>query len=77
MANGSIFAIGGLDRFGLTSVVEQLDERDKKWKQVQSMIAPRCSHAAVSYNDLVYVIGGQSKQSKAQNTVEVFDQNKK
>ena len=76
VADGSIFAIGGHNAFGFISYVEQLHDLDGKWKKVRSMITPRCSHATVSYNDLVYVIGGESRQSKAENTVEVFNPKK-
>ena len=76
VADGSIFAIGGHDGYGFIAIVEKLHDLDGQWKQVRSMNTARCSHAAVSYNDLVYVIGGESKQTRANNTVEVFDPKK-
>ena len=77
VADGSIFAIGGHDGYGFISTVEKLHDLDGQWKKFRPMNTLRRSHAAVSCDLVyVYVIGGGSKQTRANNTVEMFDQKK-
>ena len=60
---GYLFTLGGKGGFlGLETLssMERLERLHDKWRKVQPMQTPRHSLAAVSYNDMIYAIGGQS-----------------
>ena len=72
-SGGFLYTMGGYDLSNFLSSVERLDGLDQVWKSVSSMQTPRCFFAAVSCNDVIYVIGGCNDNSKALQTVEKYD----
>ena len=73
---GCLYTMGGHDEKNALSSVERLDGLDQVWKSVSSMQTPRSWFAAVSCNDVIYVIGGCKDNSqfvKALKIVEKYD----
>ena len=73
---GSLYALGGLHDDGVClSSVERLKSIKGDWEDSPPMLQPRKWLAAVGCNNVVYAIGGQSKEdgSTRTNTVEKFD----
>ena len=63
----------GYDEIKIFSSVERLDGLDQVWKSVSSMQTPRYMFAAVSCNNVIYVIEGRNKNLKVLKTVEKYD----
>ncbi|XP_039271297.1 kelch-like protein 7 [Styela clava] len=56
----SIYSCGGLLRKTPLNTVEKLNLKTMHWQGVASMKTPRYGAAAVTYNDKIYVIGGEN-----------------
>ena len=70
---GCMYTMGGYDGKNSFSSVERLNGLDQVWKSVSSMQTPRRWFAAVSCNDVIYVIGGCNDDLVAVKTVEKYD----
>ena len=75
--NNGLYAIGGLSRKQFLCSVERLNILDGEWEGVKPMNSPRAFFAAVSYNGMIYAIGGVHKCENdkwiASQTVEKFN----
>ena len=72
-SDGCLYTMGGYDESNVLSSVERLDGLRQAWKSVLSMQTPRCFFAAVSCNDVIYVIGGLRSVFNALKSVEKYD----
>ena len=72
-SNGCLYAMGGYDGKTRLSSVERLNGLGQSWKSVSSMQTPRCWFAAVSFDDVIYVIGGRNHGFDALKSVEKYD----
>jgi hypothetical protein len=76
VVNGSMFAIGGYSRNGITNTVEIWDPRNKSgWNHsaIPSMICERWIHSVSSLDDSIFVFGGTSGNRRSLSSCESFD----
>ena len=75
--NNGLYALGGLSKKQFLCSVERLNILDGEWEKVKPMNSARAFFAAVSYNEMVYAIGGTYKNENdkwiASQTVEKFN----
>ena len=68
-----LFAAGGGRRSTVLSTVEMLDDRCGKWQKIPSMNAARKHHAMISFQDELWVLGGEDSEGAYLSSVEAYD----
>ena len=72
VANGKIFAIGGM--FGNTSCeVLDVEKSPNQWKNISSMRYPRVGCAAAVFNNQIIVSGGYGVTGHVTTSTEIYD----
>ncbi|XP_006011628.1 kelch-like protein 40 [Latimeria chalumnae] len=78
-AEKSIYVIGGKELKDGEQVLDTVacyDRQSFKWGESDPVPYPVYGHSAVSYNDLVYILGGKGDDKKCLNKVCVYDPKK-
>ncbi len=68
--NGKLYAIGGITT---GPVMEEYDPVLNSWSPKASLIIPRCRFSAITFNNKIYVFGGEVGSSLRINSVEEYD----
>ena len=75
--NQSLYVLGGETDVQLLNSVKRLNNLDGEWEEVESMNTRRAYFATVSYNGMIYAIGGNDKIKNnkwtTSHTVEKFN----
>ena len=73
VANGRVYALGGMSTHGYLNTVESLDPSTGIWTEENPMATNRAYLAAVVADGLIYALGGIDQMVRVQKSVETMD----